>query len=128
MDFRAYAEQRRKEAHKEIIFDICMEINNCANCHNDETKKTECCPLNRVELHKVSANSFYICDSSQVKYHHCYTWFRLFLKDGIYSITAVKHNNVNEVVVHKGEIINTKAPIVFQGALQDFENWLHDNQ
>ena len=60
MDFRAYAEQRRKEAHKEIIFDICMEINNCANCHNDETRQIECCPLNCVELHKVSANSFYM--------------------------------------------------------------------
>lgn len=60
MDFRAYAEQKRKEVHKEIIFDICMEINNCADCHNDETRQTECCPLNRVELHKVSANSFYM--------------------------------------------------------------------
>lgn len=60
MDFKAYAEQKRKEAHKDIIFDICMIVNNCAECHNDETRQTECYPLNRVELHKVSANSFYM--------------------------------------------------------------------
>lgn len=58
MDFRAYAEQKRKEAHKEIIFDICMTINNCACCYNDETRRTDCYPLNCVELHKVTANSF----------------------------------------------------------------------
>lgn len=38
MDFKAYAEQKRKEAHKEIIFDICMVVNNCACCYNDETR------------------------------------------------------------------------------------------
>lgn len=60
MDFRAYAEQKRKEAHKEIIFDIYMIVNNCAECHNDETRRTECYPLNCVELHKVTVNSFYM--------------------------------------------------------------------
>lgn len=60
MDFKAYAEHKRKEEHKKIIFDICMMVNDCAECHNDETRRTECCPLNHVELHKVTANSFYI--------------------------------------------------------------------
>lgn len=60
MDFRAYAEQKRKEAHKEIIKDICIEINNCANCINDEARKIECYPLHCVKLHKVTANSFYM--------------------------------------------------------------------
>ncbi|RKJ68835.1 hypothetical protein [Roseburia sp. 1XD42-69] len=60
MDFKAYAEQKRKKAHKDIIFDICMVINNCACCYNDETRQTECYPLNCVELHKVTANSFYM--------------------------------------------------------------------
>lgn len=60
VNFKAYAEQKRKEAHKKIIFDICMTINNCAECHNNETRRTECCPLSRVELHKLSANSFYM--------------------------------------------------------------------
>ena len=60
MDFKAYAEHKRKEAHKEIITDICMTINNCANCFNDETRKTDCFPLHCVKLHKVTANSFYM--------------------------------------------------------------------
>ncbi len=60
MDFRAYAEQKRKEAHREIITDICMLINNCANCFNDETRKTDCFPLQCVRLHKVTADSFYM--------------------------------------------------------------------
>lgn len=60
MDFKAYVKQKREEVHKEIIFDICMIVNNCAECHNNETKQTECCSLNCVELHKVSANSFYM--------------------------------------------------------------------
>lgn len=68
MDFKTYAEQKRKEAHKKIIFDICMTINNCAECHNDETRQTECYPLNRVDLHKVSVNSFYMVpyDNSKI--------------------------------------------------------------
>lgn len=60
MDFRTYVEQKRKEVHKDIITDICMNINNCADCHNEETRKTDCDPLRSVELHKVSANSFYM--------------------------------------------------------------------
>jgi len=53
MDFRVYAEQKRKEAHKEILTDICMVVNNCANCFN-------CFPLHCVKLHKVTADSFYM--------------------------------------------------------------------
>lgn len=60
MDFKAYAEQKLKETHKEIILDICMTVNNCADCHNDETRQIECNPLNCVELHKVSKNQFYM--------------------------------------------------------------------
>ena len=69
-----------------------------------------------------------ILDDSRVHYHHCNTWFRLFLEDGDYSITAIKNNHENEVVVYKGNNIswctNTNAPIVFQGTLQDFTHWL----
>lgn len=60
MDFKEYAKRKRLEAHKEIITDICMTINNCANCLNDETRRTDCFPLNCVDLHKVTANSFYM--------------------------------------------------------------------
>ena len=52
--------QKRKEAHKEIIIDFCMLINNCANCHNDETEIIDCFQLHCVDLYKVTANSFYM--------------------------------------------------------------------
>ena len=60
MDFKAYIEQKRKEAHKEILTDICMSINNCADCHNDETRETDCNPLACLEVFKVTENSFYM--------------------------------------------------------------------
>ena len=58
MNFKAYAELKRKEAHKEIIIDICLLINNCAGCYDDVKRKTDCNPLSCVELHKVTADSF----------------------------------------------------------------------
>lgn len=59
-DFKAYIEQKRKMTHKKIITEICLLINNCADCYNEEVKKTVCCPLNCVELFKVTEKSFYI--------------------------------------------------------------------
>lgn len=53
-------EQELKELHKDIIFDICMNVNNCANCYNDETRKTDCYPLQCVETYEVSEKSFCI--------------------------------------------------------------------
>ena len=53
-------EQEWKEVHKEIIADICLLINNCADCHNDETGKTDCFPLRCVELHDETVDSFCI--------------------------------------------------------------------
>lgn len=60
MDFKAYAKQKRLETHRGIILDICIEVNNCANCYNDETHRTECFPLLCVPLHKVTVDSFYM--------------------------------------------------------------------
>lgn len=72
-----------------------------------------------------------ILDNNQVKYQHYHTWFRLFLGDDVYSITAVKHNKDHEIVVYKGDNIswcrNTKATIVFQGSLENFNNWLQSS-
>lgn len=72
-------------------------------------------------------------DDSNLHYHHCKTWFRLFPddKENTYSIEGVKNNNnENEVVVYKGWAIdwchNTNAPIVFQGSLEDFKSWLQN--
>ena len=71
-------------------------------------------------------------DDSKVKYHHCHTWFRLFLEDDVCSIESTKNGNTNEFVVYKGNNIswckNTKAPIVFQGTLQDFVSWLEKSK
>lgn len=58
--FKAYAEQKQKEAHKEIIVDICHVINNCANCYDDGAMKINCNPLQCVHLYDVSADSFYM--------------------------------------------------------------------
>lgn len=60
MDFKAYAKHKRKESHKEIIEAICIEINNCADCYNEECRMAECDPCNSVNLFKVTKNSFYI--------------------------------------------------------------------
>jgi hypothetical protein len=60
MDFKQYAEYKRKEAHKEIIKEICMIVNNCADCHDEKTRQTECVPDQRVDLYKVTETSFYI--------------------------------------------------------------------
>lgn len=75
-----------------------------------------------------------VLDASKLHYHHCATWFRLFPddKENTYSIKSIKNNNnESEVVVYKGWNIswcqNTNAPIVFQGNLQDFEDWLQSN-
>ena len=44
MDFREYADKQRKNLHKDILQALCMEIKNCADCHNDEAGKTDCNP------------------------------------------------------------------------------------
>lgn len=53
-------EEIHKEIHKEIIEDICLIINNCAECFNDEIMQVDCCPLQCVELYDITADSFYI--------------------------------------------------------------------
>lgn len=58
-EFATYIEKQRKENHKDILTDICMAINNCADCHNDETHKAECNPFGCLEVFNVSANGFY---------------------------------------------------------------------
>ena len=87
--------------------------------------------MHNIDLYYIG----YICevlDNNQAKYHHCHTWFKLFLENNIYAITAIKNNAENRVVVYKGDniswCINTKAPIVFEGTLQDFENWLQSSR
>ena len=57
-DFKTYIEKQRKELHKEVLYDICLIINNCANCYNEETRETECNCLACVDVYKVNANSF----------------------------------------------------------------------
>lgn len=86
-----------------------------------------------VAMGKYYSYIGYICealDNSKAKYHHCNTWFKLFIEDDVYSITAIKNDDENEVVVYKGNnisyCINTNAPTVFQGSLQNFRNWLQN--
>lgn len=44
----------------ELLKDLCMEIHNCADCHNEETGKVECNPAARLErdIFSVDQNSF----------------------------------------------------------------------
>lgn len=46
--------------HQGILMDICIELKNCADCHNDEAGKIDCCPAQRLsqELHNVISDSF----------------------------------------------------------------------
>ena len=50
------------EPHKHILTDICIEINNCAECFDEDTKEVDCCPICCLykELHEISENTFYI--------------------------------------------------------------------
>lgn len=50
--------EQKYKSHKEIIYEICMNINNCANCYNEETRQTECTPFHCVQLYDVSRDSF----------------------------------------------------------------------
>lgn len=45
-----------------------MVVNNCACCYNDETRQTECYPLDCVNLLHVTENSFYmeLYDNSKI--------------------------------------------------------------
>lgn len=76
---------------------------------------------------------------SGVKYHHCRTWFRLFLENETYSVGSMNNEHFGKgfdcpdmVIVYKGDNIsrceNANKPVVFQGTLDDFENWLQKNR
>lgn len=64
-------EQKLKEMHKDIIFDICMNINNCANCYNEETRQTDCYSLQCVETYDLSENFFVLnlMEKKQINYY-----------------------------------------------------------
>lgn len=79
-------------------------------------------------------------EASGVKYHHCRTWFRLFLKNETYSVGSINDehliddivNRTGMVIVYKGDNLsrceNSNRPVVFQGTLDDFKNWLQENR
>lgn len=89
--------------------------------------------MNSTDYDNAGFYSFigYVCevlDLSRVKYHHCCTWFKLFLKDDVYSVVTTNDSGKNEVVVCKGFGARTKTSTIFQGTLQEFENWLQNCQ
>lgn len=46
-----------------ILQELCICINNCADCYNEETRKVECAPLASLEHHGelyLSDSSFYL--------------------------------------------------------------------
>lgn len=56
------AKDQISEIHKNILEDICLKLKNCADCYNEETEKTECCPMCHLyaELHDVTADTFFL--------------------------------------------------------------------
>lgn len=78
-------------------------------------------------------------DASNVKYHHCRTWFRLFLKNETYYVSSINDEHFGKgfdcpdmVIVYKGDNLsrceNSNGTVVFQGTLDDFKNWLQKNR
>lgn len=70
-----------------------------------------------------------ILDETNVDYHHCKTWFRLFL-DKTYGVTIRESNFLIEVYVCD-EDRNTKCfiapskPKIFEGNIENFTTWLY---
>ena len=78
-----------------------------------------------------------ILDECKVNYHHCGTWFRLFLNNQVYSVNTIKVDNYksdinknNRIIVRKEKCTNNiiQDSVVFQGTLQEFDNWLQNNR
>lgn len=61
MNFKEYIVTNRKKKHEEILTDICVEIHNCTDCYNEDSK---CCICNAVsemtELLDISTKGFYM--------------------------------------------------------------------
>lgn len=62
MNLKEYIIAKRKKKHEKIFLDICGEINNCADCYNEEHK---CCICNATkELERnvfdISAKGFFM--------------------------------------------------------------------
>lgn len=57
-----HEENQITEFHKDILEDICLKLKNCADCHNEETGKVECCPMRNLyaELNDVTADTFFM--------------------------------------------------------------------
>lgn len=84
-----------KEAHKKIIFDICIIINNCANCYNEGIRQTECNPFCCVETYELSEKSFCI-DSYNEKTNRLLT------------DTAKQHGYKVNFIMEENEIVGIK--------------------
>ncbi len=76
-----------------------------------------------------------ILDEYKVNYHHCGTWFRLFLNNQVYSVDTIKVDYCksdidknNRIIIRKEKCIANNISVVFQGTLQEFDNWLQNNR
>lgn len=60
MNFKQYIQQKKRDIHKDILLDICMNINNCADCWNEETHQCDCDCFSRVKIFKSTEKQFYM--------------------------------------------------------------------
>lgn len=60
MDFKKYIQQKKRDVHKDILLDICMNVKNCADCYNEQTHQCECDCFNRIKIFKSTEKQFYI--------------------------------------------------------------------
>lgn len=61
MNFKEYIVTNRKKKHEEILTDICVEIHNCTDCYNEDSKCCICNAVNKMtELLDISTKGFYM--------------------------------------------------------------------
>ena len=55
-------ENKYFDCHKEIIKEICIYLNNCANCYDEELHCTKCDSLNctKFQISKTTKDYFYM--------------------------------------------------------------------
>lgn len=59
-NFEAEVKKQRLNHHKEVLKELCVELHNCADCYNEETRRVECDPLRELssEVYQVTENGF----------------------------------------------------------------------
>lgn len=60
MEFKQYIHQKKREDHKDVLLDMCMNIKNCADCYNEQTHQCDCNCFSRIKIFKSTDKQFYM--------------------------------------------------------------------